>query len=305
MFTSFSGQISVLGEASPVLAIPLVPNLIGLDVDAAYIVVGSFSPPIINHVSAPARTHIIGPGPVVSAISPNQGPAAGGTPVTISGSAFQTGAVVRFGSTLATNIVVVSPDTITCTTPPGTAGPANIFITNPDGGNYALPGGFFYVPTLVLTSVDPISAPVGATVTVTGAGMQNGLVLTVGGMAVTPLLLTPVELTFANPPGLPCDTALTVMNPDGQTASLPFNPSPVIAHVATTVGPASGGGTFFLLGDHFYPGTTVTVGGTPATLVTLTQTVMFLIAPPGTPGLAAVVVSSPYGCLTTTSYLYF
>ena len=51
--------------------------------------------------------------------SPNSGPTAGGTAVTITGTNFAAGATVTFGGTAATNVVVVSSTSITATTPAG------------------------------------------------------------------------------------------------------------------------------------------------------------------------------------------
>ena len=51
--------------------------------------------------------------PTVSSVSPNNGPTAGGTAVTITGTNFATGATVTFGGTAATSVVVVNSTTIT------------------------------------------------------------------------------------------------------------------------------------------------------------------------------------------------
>ena len=55
--------------------------------------------------------------PTVSSVSPNNGPVAGGTAVTITGTNFAAGATVTFGGTAATNVVVANSTTITATTP--------------------------------------------------------------------------------------------------------------------------------------------------------------------------------------------
>jgi hypothetical protein len=61
--------------------------------------------------------------PVVTAVSPNTGPAAGGTVVTITGTGFTGETAVDFGSTPATNVTVNSTGTqITATDPAGTNG---------------------------------------------------------------------------------------------------------------------------------------------------------------------------------------
>jgi hypothetical protein len=68
----------------------------------------------------------------VSSVLPDEGPASGGTEITISGTYFSEGAVVRIGGELCTNVVVVSSSSITCTTPSGTPGPADVTVTNED-----------------------------------------------------------------------------------------------------------------------------------------------------------------------------
>ena len=59
---------------------------------------------------------VSGPAPTVSSVSPNSGSTAGGTAVTITGTNYAAGATVTFGSTAATNVVVVNSTTITATT---------------------------------------------------------------------------------------------------------------------------------------------------------------------------------------------
>ena len=49
--------------------------------------------------------------------------------MTITGTNFASGATVTFGSTAATNVVVVSSTTITATTPAGTAGAVTVTVT--------------------------------------------------------------------------------------------------------------------------------------------------------------------------------
>ena len=68
--------------------------------------------------------------PTVSSVSPNSGSTAGGTAVTITGTNFAAGATVTFGSTAATNVVVVNSTTITATTPAGSAGAVTVTVTN-------------------------------------------------------------------------------------------------------------------------------------------------------------------------------
>jgi Tol biopolymer transport system component len=68
----------------------------------------------------------------VTGISPDHGPSAGGTAVTITGRGFVAGARVRFGSTAATNVVVHSSRSITATSPAGT-GTVDVVVTTSRG----------------------------------------------------------------------------------------------------------------------------------------------------------------------------
>ena len=72
------------------------------------------------------------PPPTVSSVSPNSGPTAGGTAVTINGTDFVSGATVKFGATAATGVTFVSSTTITATTPAHAAGDVDVEVENPD-----------------------------------------------------------------------------------------------------------------------------------------------------------------------------
>ena len=56
--------------------------------------------------------------PAITSVTPGQGPFAGGTPVTITGTDFYETATVDFGAGRATEVAVVDPNTITCVAPP-------------------------------------------------------------------------------------------------------------------------------------------------------------------------------------------
>ena len=73
-----------------------------------------------------------GPKPRIGRLSPKQGPAAGGTKVTITGTGFIGVTGVRFGQTEA-NYVVNSPTSITVTSPPHVSGVAEVSVTTPNG----------------------------------------------------------------------------------------------------------------------------------------------------------------------------
>ena len=73
----------------------------------------------------------------VSGVSPNAGPAAGGTTVAVIGSGFTGATEVLFGSTPAPSFTVDSDGQITATTPAGTAGTVDVRVQTPSGESAA------------------------------------------------------------------------------------------------------------------------------------------------------------------------
>ena len=83
-----------------------------------------------NQSTAATFSWTISAAPIVRSVSPNSGPAAGGTAVTITGTNFAAGATVTFGAAAASNVVVVSGTQITATTPAGSAGAVTLTVTD-------------------------------------------------------------------------------------------------------------------------------------------------------------------------------
>ena len=124
--------------------------------------------------------------PTVNSVSPNNGPATGGTAVTIAGANYAVGATVTIGGTAATNVVVVNSTTITATTPAHAAGAATVTVTvNSQSGSQT--NGFTYITTPTVSSVSPNSGSTagGTAVTITGTNFAAGATVTIGGAAAT------------------------------------------------------------------------------------------------------------------------
>lgn len=125
--------------------------------------------------------------PTIISVTPGSGTENGGTVVTITGTGFQAGADVSFGTTLGT-VVSVTATEITVNSPVHAVGLVDVTVTNPDSGSDSAAGAYDFVasapipviPDLSLTV--PNAATTGNTVTFTGA--------TVGGDAAgTPYAL--------------------------------------------------------------------------------------------------------------------
>ena len=143
---------------------------------------------------------IYGP-PTVSSVSPNNGPVAGGTAVTITGTNFATGATVTFGTAAATNVVVASATKITATTPAGTAGSVTVTVTNTGGLSGSLNNGFIYGPPTV-SSVSPnIGSTAGGTpVTISGTNFATGATVTFGTTAAkNVVVVSATQITATHP----------------------------------------------------------------------------------------------------------
>lgn len=85
-------------------------------------------------------------------VSPNIGPELGGTTVTITGEHFSQATQVKFGTTVATNLTVVSANSISVTTPAHAPGAVDVHIISPSGDR-VLTGAFTYFEP-VLSVVD-------------------------------------------------------------------------------------------------------------------------------------------------------
>jgi len=126
-----------------------------------------------------------GTGPTVTNVDPSTGLATGGTAVVITGTNFQDGATVKFGSVPATFVGFNTPTSLSASTPAGTAGGVTVTVTNPDGQSASLPDGFTYissaceVPPTVTSSTTLDTSCVWTVLQTVVVGGANSPVLTI------------------------------------------------------------------------------------------------------------------------------
>lgn len=248
----------------------------------------------------------VGTQPTISTISPNSGSAAGGTPVTILGSGFVPGITVAFGGVPATNVSVVNSTQITLTTPSGAVGAVPVMVTSPAGSFGGLSNGFTYlVATPQLTSVAPSEGLLvgGTPITLTGSGFVVGATVTIGGQPARSVSVTsPTTITAVTPPGVPGSAAVLVTNPGGLITGLATGFTYSATATASTLavtgvspgsGPMAGGTLVTIAGQGFAAGAIVTIGGVPATNVTVLSPTQILASAPASSvsGPATVVVT--------------
>jgi len=235
--------------------------------------------------------------PTVSGVSPNSGPTAGGTTVTITGTNFGTGATVMFGGAAAANVTFVNSTKITATTPAGTAGAATVAVTvSGQSGN--LSGGFTYVVSPAVSSVSPNSGPTagGTAVTITGTNFAAGATVTFGGTAATNVVVVSGTQITARTPAGSAGAATVTVTVNGQSGSLAsgfsYMSPPIVSGVSPNSGPTAGGTAVTITGTNFAAGATVTFGGTAATnVVVVSGTQITATTPAGSAGAATVTVT--------------
>ncbi len=234
---------------------------------------------------------------VVTEMTPTNGKQAGGDAGSITGRGFMQGATVTIGDVKATN-VVVTPTLIIFMIPPGTEGPKNVVVTNPDGQKYTLRGGYTYNPFPVIEKIKPDEGPLaGRTqITITGSHFMQGIVVTIGGERVQRLdFFSPTELRLKTPSGKAGPKDVRVVNPDGQDAvrkeGFTYNPAPTILSVKPNMGPLEGGTEITIIGTGFLPtGVDVRISGAEGRTRVVSPTKIKAETPPSTVGVKDVVV---------------
>jgi hypothetical protein len=258
-----------------------------------------------TYLSGPA------PNPTITRVDPTSGSAAGGTVITLTGSGFQTGVTVTLGGTLSGTVTLLTGGSLTFVAPAGAAGAAAIVVTNLDATTVTGTGFFTYgVPTPVVTVVNVNTGPVagGTAITITGTGFESAGVsqptVTIGGASAT-------SVSAVNATTITCTTgAATVVGPQSVIVTNPntnsgnlasgysyVGPNPAPASLNPAIGPQAGGTTTTITGTNFFPGATVTVAGTAATVGAITPTtIVITTAVAANPnGPATVVVTNNDG----------
>ena len=241
--------------------------------------------------------------PTLTRVEPDTDMVTGGAIVQITGENFQDGATVTIGGNAA-NVISVSPTELIVEAPAGTAGSADVVVTNPDGKSVTLAGGFTYIePPPTLTSVEPNEDIVtgGATVKIIGENFQDDATVTIGGNAANVIFVSSTELVVEAPAGTVGSADVVVTNPDGKSATLAggftySEPPPTLASVEPDTDMVTGGATVKIIGENFQDDATVTIGGNTASNVTfISSTELVVEAPAGTVGSADVIVTNPDG----------
>jgi hypothetical protein len=172
-----------------------------------------------------------GPPPMLKILKvlPPRGPSAGGSWVTLQGSAFLNDfagsgsqakplTTLKFGMNNVIDYTIIDDETIELRTPPGMTGTVTVRITNPNG-TFLCNSCFTYYDELVLSQATPREGPMrgGNTVTLDGQGFTPDAEVLIGGQASPQVtFVSPTQLTAVMPRGLVNDLVdVTVYNKNG------------------------------------------------------------------------------------------
>ncbi|WP_340373789.1 IPT/TIG domain-containing protein [Streptomyces sp. SS7] len=249
--------------------------------------------------------------PVVTSVSPTQGPTSGGTTVTITGTSLTGATAVRFGSANASSYTVNSSTRITAVTPPGGAGAVPVTVVSPSGSSNTTVSFTYTVVLPSVTGVSPVSGPTsgGTAVTLTGANLSGATAVRFGAANAASFTVTsPTQITAVSPPGSPGAVPVTVTTPAGTSAASPgayyfYAPAPVLSEISPGAGPAAGGASVTLSGQNLSNATAVQFATSGSVFTVLSSTEIVATAPPGL-GTVSVTVTTPGGSSNPLAYAY-
>ena len=163
----------------------------------------------------------------------------------------------------------------------------------------------------VITAISPASGSVGGgtRITLTGLRLGDATGVEIGGVAATGFTVSGSDfttLTALTPARVSGLVDVTVVRPGGRvTSSAAFQygaSAPTIAGVSPSSGPLAGGTTITITGTELTGTTNVTVGGVPATRVTVVDaTTVTAVTPAHAAGTVAVALAAPGGTVSAAA----
>ena len=251
-----------------------------------------------------------GPPPVLKILKvlPPRGGSAGGTNVLLQGSGFirdfstrgtdaKKVTTLKFGSNSVIDYQIIDDGTLELRSPPGTAGPAHVVMTNPLG-TFTCNSCFTYFDELIVNGINPKEGTLagGNEVIIDGQGFTPDVEVLFG-------VFSSPKVTFVT------TTRLKVLVPRGQLADLVdvtvYNKNGVanarrvyqyfenlrIAGVAPLTGPIAGGTTVTITGKGFSNATSIKFGGVNAMSFTVVSDTVATAVSPGAAAVGAVDLS--------------
>ncbi|MEU7633740.1 IPT/TIG domain-containing protein [Nocardia sp. NPDC049220] len=235
-------------------------------------------------------------GPSLNGVSPDQGPSAGGTSVTLTGTNLTGATAVSFDTTAAISFTVDSATQITAVAPTGTC-TVQITVTTAGGASNGVRYSYVAVPALIVVS--PMSGPAvgGNTVTLAGTNLTRVTAVTFGAIvAASFTVVSDTQITVVAPAGAG-QVPVTVTTSGGTSDSVFYSyiEAATLGTPTPAVGPTSGGTSVTIPGIDLTTAQSVEFGGVVAPFAVISHTVVVAVTPPGTAGAVDVVVRTTGG----------
>jgi hypothetical protein len=236
----------------------------------------------MSQTSAADRFTYVATAPAVTAVTPNRGPTAGGTTVTITGSNFNGATGVNFGNTPGTNVIVVSPTLITATAPAEAAATVDVTVSTLYGTSAAVAADrytFADAPPPAITGVSPSSGPMagGTSVTISGTNFTAATQVLFGSTpAASFTVVNDTTITTTTPAAAAGAVDVTVLTPYGTSSATPFDrftyaqAVPSVTGVSPNAGSTAGGTAVTITGANLTGARRVYFGSTLAPSFTVT-----------------------------------
>jgi hypothetical protein len=199
------------------------------------------------------------PGPDFIDVTPTQGTARGGIPITLKGTDFGGSMRVWAGENEAP-ILSRTPDTTVCLLPAARGGGG--------GGAIHLQGlaagavrtnelAFSYLPVPVISTTDPIAGRKsgGTRLTISGQNFGSSVAVSVGGSNAGVVSFTATAIVCDTPAGAagPADLVVTSDGVASDPASFDYLDPPVVTSINPDTGPLEGGTYITIVGSNFGP----------------------------------------------------
>ncbi|GAA2274437.1 MULTISPECIES: IPT/TIG domain-containing protein [Kitasatospora] len=233
--------------------------------------------------------------PIIISISPNQGPAAGGTACTLTGSGFTGTTSVKFGTAPA-QFTPVSDTKISCTAPAG-SGSVGVTATTPGGTSNSVT--YTYLPAPAISSITPSQGPTagGNTVTIAGTNLSGATAAMFGSRSATITGNTGTQITVTAPAGAAAPVTVSVTTSGGTAtgSSYYYIPLPTVTSVYPTLGPTAGGNIITITGTGLTLTSAVNFGSSAATGVAVLSDGQVTAQAPAGSATVTVTATTPGG----------
>jgi len=249
---------------------------------------------------------VISPPPAITSLNPSSATAGGAAfTLTVNGSNFITGAVVRWNTTVLTTNVV-GPTQLTAAVPAAliaTQGSTTVTVLSGGVTSSGLPF-TINAPPPAVSSLSPNSAIAGSaafTLTVNGSNFTSGAAVQWNATALTTTVVSSTQLTAAVPAALIASAGtinVTVSSGNGTSSPAQFTVTPAASIQSLNPSSATAGGGAFTLtvnGSNFANGATAQWNGTALMTNVVSSTQLTAAVPAAlitTAGTANVIVSS-------------